>query len=86
MNEDELKVLKLQMLDLHSKVKNIDNFKFIKENGFKIFITFFLFLSMFYIHVRFNSIEQFITSSSIKNANSIKKQIKECNAIQSSRI
>ena len=86
MNEDELKVLKLQMIDLHSKVKNIDNFKFIKDNGFKIFITFFLVLSVFYIHVRFNSIEQLITSSSIKNANSIKKQIKECHAIPSSRL
>lgn len=77
MTEDEEKILKLQMLDLHTKVKNINNFKFIKENSFKIFITIFMILSIFYINIRFNDIEQLIVSSSFKSANSIKKQLKE---------
>lgn len=83
MTEDELKILKAQMIDLNSKVKKLGMFnKFIEAIKLKQYETILAFIIIASIGYSAYHIEKHITASSIKSSNSIKKQIKDNYAIQ----
>lgn len=78
MTEDELRVLQAQMIDLNSKVKKLGFFNRIIETiKTKQYETVLAFIIIACIGYSTYHVEKHITASSIKNANSIKKQIKE---------
>lgn len=78
MSEEQLHILQAQMIDLNSKVKKLSMFNRIIETiKTKQYETVLAFIIIACIGYSTYHIEKHITASSIKNSNSIKKELKE---------
>ena len=81
MNEDELRIMKAQMIDLNTRVNKLSFLASIKEfiirRSFEISFLLIILISQFIsCYIIESHLSKKITASSIKNLNAVKKEIK----------